>query len=612
MSGFVGILHLDGSPVNLRLLRHLTNSLSFRGPDAQEIWWDGPIGLGHTLLQIRSGVPLETQPARLDGRLWIVADARIDARTELIAKLKSKRRGPEALSESSPDAELILHAYSVWGEACVEHLLGDFSFALWDARENRLFCARDQFGFRLFFYARAGNSLIFSNTLDCLRLHPGISDRLNDLAIADFLMYSGNSDLGTSAFADIQRLPPAHALKCSSEKVETSRYWTLAESVPLQASPQECIDAFQEIFDSAVSDRLRANSAGLNLSGGLDSPTVAISARRVSNRRGMPLDLQAVNYYFDKLIPHEEKHYSGLVAKSLHLPIHFLNGDDCHLFDLYDDPNFRTPEPMHYAMGCRNADPAKEIAAFSRVALAGFGGDPALACLLTAHFSRLYKARKYGRMLLDAFQYLTAEGRSSRLYLRTRYQRRFGPDQSDEFPVWLNPEFEKRLGLRDRWDGAMSESNVNHSARPEAYELVGAPVWTGLIESEDASVSGSLVEVGYPFFDLRVLKFLLSLPALPLCSDKELLRRAARGIIPDAVRLRRKSPLIADPISALLQKPESEWVDLYETTPELNEYVQRDRIPKVFKTSDSFGALVHLRPLSLKFWLQRSSAIGYK
>jgi asparagine synthase (glutamine-hydrolysing) len=611
VSGFVGIFHLDGSPVDPRLLRHLTNSLSFRGPDAQEIWRDGPIGLGHTLLQIRSGVPLERQPAQLDGRLWIAADARIDARAELIAELKSKRRGAEALSESSPDAELILHAYSVWGEACVEHLLGDFSFALWDARENRLFCARDHFGFRLFFYARAGNSLIFSNTLDCLRLHPGISDRLNDLAIADFLMYSSNSDLGTSAFADIQRLPPAHTLRCSSEKIEISRYWTLAESAPLQANPQECIDAFQEIFDSAVSDRLRANSAGLNLSGGLDSPTVAISARRVSNHRDTPLDLRAVNYYFDKLIPHEEMHYSGLVAKSLHLPIHFVNGDDCHLFDLYDDPNFRTPEPMHYAMGCRNADPAKEIAAFSRVALAGFGGDPALACLLTAHFSRLFKARKYGRMFLDAFQYLTAEGRSSRLYLRTRYLRRFGPEQSDEFPVWLNPEFEKRLGLRDRWDGAMSESNVNHSARPEAYELVAAPVWTSLIESEDASVSGSLVEVGYPFFDLRVLKFLLSLPALPLCSDKEILRRAARGIIPDAVRLRRKSPLIADPISALLQKPESEWVDRFETTPELSEYVQRDRIPRVFNTDDAFGALVQLRPLSLNLWLQRRSSISY-
>jgi asparagine synthase (glutamine-hydrolysing) len=339
---------------------------------------------------------------------------------------------------------------------------------------------------------------------------------------------------------------------------------------------------------------------------------VAISARRVSDRRGTPIDLRAVNYFFEKLIPHEEKHYSGLVAKSLRLPIQFLNGDDCHLFDLYDDPKFRTPEPMHYAMGCRNANPAEEIAAFSRVALAGFGGDPALACLLTAHFSRLFKAGKYGRMFLDAFQYLAAEGRSSRLYLRTRYLRVFGPDQSDEFPVWLNPEFEKRLGLRDRWDGAMSESRVNHSARPEAYELVAAPVWTGLIESEDASVSGSLVEVGYPFFDLRVLRFLLSLPALPLCSDKELLRRAARGIIPDAVRLRRKSPLIADPIAALLQKPESVWVDRFETIPELSEYVQRDRIPKVFKTSDAFGALVHLRPLSLKFWLQRSSAIGYK
>ena len=94
---------------------------------------DGPVGMGHALLQIPPGVPLEEHPAQLDGRLWIAADARIDAREELIGKLKGKCRTAGALCLSTPDAKLILHAYDVWGEACVEHLLGDFSFALWDA-----------------------------------------------------------------------------------------------------------------------------------------------------------------------------------------------------------------------------------------------------------------------------------------------------------------------------------------------------------------------------------------------------------------------------------------------------------------------------------------------
>jgi asparagine synthase (glutamine-hydrolysing) len=613
MSGFVGLLNLDGAPADHALLDCLTRYLAFRGPDAQEAWTDGPVGFGHTLLQITSGPP-ERQPAQLDGRLWVVADARIDARAELVDKLKSKSRLAHSISLCTPDAELILHAYATWGPACVEHLLGDFSFAIWNAQEKRLFCGRDHFGFRLFYYARLGNSLVFSNTLDCLRLHPGISDRLNEVAIADFLLFEYDQDLDTSVFADVLRLPPAHVLQASQGTVTISQYWTLPEVAPLRyEKPQDYVDAFREVFDSAVSDRLRGCSAGLHLSGGLDSPTVAISARRVADRRCGTVDLRAFTLFHEKLIPHEEKHYAGLVAQSLRLPVQYLNADDCHLYDLFDDPEFRTPEPMHCAMGCRNVDPVKEIATFSRTALAGFGGDPALASLLSEHFKRLYKSGKFGQMFSDAFGYLTAEGRSSRLYLNTRFRRWFGPKGSLEFPGWMNPEFVKRLGLIDRWEVAMKWSSPNKSARPEGYDALYPPYyWTSLIEKEDMSFSGFRVEVGYPFFDLRALKLLLALPALPWASDKEILRRAAHGILPDAVRLRKKSPLIQDPIQALLHRPESTWIDRFQPAPELEEYVVRGRIPALFETKDSSGAFNHLRPLSLNFWLQRRSRLRYK
>jgi asparagine synthase (glutamine-hydrolysing) len=613
LSGFVGILNLDGAPVDRALLERLTRFLAFRGPDAQEVWCDGPVGLGHTLLQIPTGTPLQKQPAQLDGRLWVIADARIDARSELIGKLQGKSQTARSLSLATPDAELILHAYQTWGESCVEHLLGDFSFAIWDAREKRLFCARDHFGFRLFYYARVGNTLVFSNTLDCLRLHPGISNRLNEIAIADFLLFEFQQDLDTSVFADVLRLPPAHVLQASQGAVTISRYWDLPEVAPLRyEKPQDYVDAFREVFDSAVSDRLRGSSAGLHLSGGLDSPTVAISARRVADRRGGTVDLRAFTLFHEKLIPHEEKHYAGLVAESLRLPIQYLNADNCHLYDLFDDPEFRTPEPMLCAMGCRNVDPVKEIATFSRTALAGFGGDPALASLLSAHFKRLFMSGRLGQMFSDAFGYLTAEGRSSRLYLSTRFQRWFGPKRSLELPVWMNPEFVKRMGLIDRWENAMNGSQPNESARPEGYEELSGAYWTSLIESEDTSFSGFLVEVGYPFFDLRALKLLLALPALPWASDKEILRRAARGILPEAVRLRKKSPLMGDPIRALLHRPESTWIDRFQPTPELEKYVVRERIPGLFETQDSFGAVTHLRPLSLNFWLQRHSNFRYK
>ncbi len=178
MSGIVGMVTLDGSPIDRELLERMTASLAFRGPDAQVTWADGPVGFGHTLLRTTFESEHEQQPCSLDGQVWITADARIDDRANLIDKLAA--HGREA-SLDVPDVELILHAYHVWGEKCVEHLLGDFAFAIWDGRERRLFCARDHFGVKPFFYAVVGGCFVFSNTLNCVRLHPGVSGRFERL-----------------------------------------------------------------------------------------------------------------------------------------------------------------------------------------------------------------------------------------------------------------------------------------------------------------------------------------------------------------------------------------------------------------------------------------------
>src|SRR5260370_40495699 len=147
MSGIVGIINLDGAPVDRDLLRRMTEFMTFRGPDAQEIWIDGNVGFGHTMLRTTWEAETEKQPLTLDGKVWLTADARIDGRTELIAELEAKLRTKVQISRGSNgnssesripnDAELILLAYEAWGEDCVKHLIGDFAFALWDKRECR-------------------------------------------------------------------------------------------------------------------------------------------------------------------------------------------------------------------------------------------------------------------------------------------------------------------------------------------------------------------------------------------------------------------------------------------------------------------------------------------
>ena len=130
--------------------------------------------------------------------------------------------GRRALLPAS-DAELILEAYRAWGDECVAHLLGDFAFATWDAARRRLFCARDHFGVRPFYYARAGEPLVFGSSLDELRRRPGVSGRLHEPAIADFLLFGYNQDPEATTFADIRSLAPGHSLVYEDGKVRTRR-----------------------------------------------------------------------------------------------------------------------------------------------------------------------------------------------------------------------------------------------------------------------------------------------------------------------------------------------------------------------------------------------------
>jgi len=240
----------------------------------------------------------------------------------------------------------------------------------------------------------------------------------------------------------------------------------------------------------------------------------------------------------------------------------------------------------------------------------GYGGDPALCGRISVHLRQLIEAKQFGRALTDSARYLTVEGRFSRLYLGTRWRILFASkSETPAYPGWLNEDLEKRLGLRDRWESLSRIAHAPTAARPEAHEAMASPLWENLFEEHDAGLTRVSVEVRHPFFDLRLVNFLLALPRLPWCCDKQLLREAAFGVLPDAVRLRRKSPLPADPLIALLQRAESAWVDRFESFPELGHYVARSRIPAVHRENDPWTAWIRLRPLSLMYWLRQVTLI---
>jgi asparagine synthase (glutamine-hydrolysing) len=601
VSGIVGIVNLDGAPVDEVWLQRCTDSLAFRGPDRQAVWSRDHVGFGHAALHTTFESHGETQPQVLNNSLWIVADGRIDGRDELRAQLAAHGR-----RDLVSDAELILHAYDVWQAECVHHLLGDFAFAIWDQPRRQLFCARDHFGVKPFYYSRLGNSFLFSNTLNCLRW-PG-ADRLNDQAVGDFLLFGYNHDVATTFFRDIQRLPPGHFLELSPSKLRIHRYFSLPVGDTLRNnSSMDYVDEFRQLVGQATADRLRCKSVAMLMSGGLDSTSVAAVAFQ-----SLPApSMKAYTVVYDRLVPSDERHYASRMAEAFGFDIEFLVADDYRLFERWDAPTLRTPEPLDHPLSAILHDHLKQVALHHRVALTGEGGD---AILQPAYFYpvNLLKRLQLGRFVADVGGYfLSHRGALPPLGIRGELRRWFDSTRrhAGPMPPWLNRDFVARAGLRERWHGLSQAPKILHALRPEAHGNLSSAYWPYYFEGFDAGVSGFPLEVRSPLFDLRVVKFALALPPLPWCVDKELMRQSMRGVLPEELRLRPKSPLAQDPVTLLLRRAESAWVDHFAAEPALAAYVDKDKIPPISASSDGAAADGYYRkllPLAFNHWLKHS------
>jgi asparagine synthase (glutamine-hydrolysing) len=604
MSGIVGLLSPDDAPVDGGLLRRLTGSLAYRGPDAQSVWQAGPVGLGHTLLATTPEAARERQPCSLDGSTWVTADARVDGRGDLVRALGADSH---AGLGGATDAELILHAYAAWGEGCVHRLLGDFAFALWDGPRRRLFCARDHFGVKPFYYATPGGGLAFSNTLDCLLAHPAVSGRLNDLAVGDFLVFGFNQCPGTTTFADVRRLPPAHALTWSGGELRLRRYWSLPADGHLRyRRPEDYVEHFRALLRQAVADRLRTRRVGVYMSGGLDSTALAATARDLLAGGGAGFDLRAYTVVWDRLIPDEERHYSAAAAAALGVPVHYLAADDYRPFEGWGRPGLRTAEPTDEPLVAAFFDQIDRVVPHSRVALTGQGGDVALAPS-PLYLMGLLKRLRWARCLTEVARFAWPRRRLPPLGLRTQLRSWLGlHERSAPYPPWLNPGFAAWLGLRERWEELSRGPRSPHPTRPRAHAALQSPYWVRLFEGLDPGVTRRPVEFRHPFFDLRLLDFLLALPPLPWFVDKELLRVAMRGVLPDAVRLRPKRPLAGDPVRELVRRGDVCWQDHLAPVEDLAYYIDVDEVRRMVDTQ-GWGARdseAIVAPLSLGYWFR--------
>ena len=613
MSGIVGMYDRSGAPVDRTLLQALAHFVSYCGPDARDTWFNGPVGLGHTMLRTTRESQIERQPASLGGRFWIAADARIDCREELKGKL-AELEGGKVSGPTATDSDLIVRSYAVWGADCVQHLRGDFTFAIWDAQRKLLFCARDHFGIKPFYYSELGELFLFSNVLDCVRQHPEVSAELNDAAVGDFLLFGLNCDVATTTFRDIQRLPPAHSMTVSSEGLRIHRYWSAPTEGRIRyPRPEDYVEHFQILLQAAVSDRMAPDRTGILLSGGLDSGTVAATARGLSTGTGHSQDLRAYTVVYESLFQDEEGAYARETADFLKIPLRIIPMDHIQPFERWDDPCRSVPEPADDPCFAGLFDQFQAISADCRVVLSGEGSDGLMHFQMWPYVKDTLRNREWQRLLADTSRY--AWLRSSSLPRAWRRAKRlFGEDAtSPQYPRWLAPDFARRLNLQERVmeRNRPPAASPSHPVLPKGYASLSAWYWCHMFELENAGVTHCPVEVRHPFFDLRIVNYLLALPPFPLFFQKRLLRDAVAGRLPERIRTRRKSPLAADPLVAHFAQRKTAWMDQLVWTEEIESYVDKSALRLFANDTLSANVDTDVRPLCLNFWLQSARRVRY-
>ena len=541
MSGLIALLDLRGAPIDADLLRSMTAAQRFRGPDGEGIWHGGPVGLGHTLHGTSLEAERAVQPLSLDGRLFISADARVDARDELCVALRG--RGVQARLDA-PDADLLLKAYDIWGEACFEYVLGDFSFALWDAPRQRLVCAVDALGVKPFFYTERGGLFAGSNSLECLHLHPRVRNTINEAAIGDLLLFEYYQRRDVTIYADIERIPPGHYLVVESGRLNLKRYFSLPQPTEVRfESEAACLAQFEELLARAVRDRLRVPKVAVWMSGGLDSSLVALTAKRELSHQFADHTLQAFTSVFDHLIPDEERHYAQLVAQSLDIPITFDSYDGGELFDWIDST--ATPEPVMWPGWGSSLRHGQSVARRLPVVLTGWDGDALLLHALHVHWGERLGHLRFGDLLRELAWFVGSQRAVPPLGLRTRLASFKARLSSPPLPRWLRPDFRKCTALEQRW-AAYHRPHVVSRSREPSQQNFALPEWGSLFDSFDAAYLRMPTEARHPLLDLRLVQFAFGLPAVPWCVRKELLRRSLHAL-PSAIRLRPKTTVRGDP-----------------------------------------------------------------
>ena len=529
-----------------------TAGLGGRYAPAGEEFSPGPSCAGAT-----SGTPSSGSPLRVDREagLAVAADARLDDRDSLCGALGIPRAERAGLA----DVDLILRAWKRWGRECPDRLLGDYAFAVRDARRRRLFCVRDPIGVRPFYYSPAGERFVFASAVEAVLAAPGVSDALDEAVVAAHLTQDAVTTTTRTFFSAVRKLPPGHILTVegggATARVRTAleRYWR-PERAPRvrRASDDAYAEELLAIYARAVEDRLHGPSPiGVHLSGGLDSSSVAVLAARALRRRGRPPPLA-----FSWLPPDgrravrrghaKEYAYVDAVCEREGLRVlHRSPGPGDVAADLACDGAYPGASVVHPNEGVvQRCAAARGV----RALLSGWGGDEGVSFNGRGYYAQLLLSGRWRALYAECrareaspFRFLArvmAQMPDAELihHLRRPW---WGPRALRAFERWRSficPEFARRMTPLPRPSFGLV------SVRRTQLRFLRQGSLLRRLEGWAASGARHSIEYRYPLLDRRVLEFALGLPPDQFRRgpwDRWLMRHAlsspGSGNAPDAV-----------------------------------------------------------------------------
>jgi asparagine synthase (glutamine-hydrolysing) len=544
MSMQAGIWHFDRAPVAPQQMAAFEQRLAQHGPDGRGDYSEEGLSLLHRARYITAEDALEVQPIHSQRGNRILWDGRLDNRDELLAALD---RRPVDLPT---DAELAAAAFDHWGTKCFARLNGDWAMTIWDSVARRATLARDYIGIRKLYYLRTTASLYWSTDLAALVLHSGEEFSLCDEYFAGFFVSHPEPHL--TPYAEIAAVPPGGYVEVTPDHIRIGRYWSFTHLQSIRyKTDTEYEEQFRQLFGQSIRRRLRTAYPVLaDLSGGLDSSSIVCMAYDLIRRGEASATINTLSYYSLDEPSGDERPYFEAIEKHIGKTGTHLRTSNCRsgLHPLPDE--YFTPLPGFFASAIEETQRLARATAGqdNRVHLAGLGGDellggvqdpvPQLASWLWNLNLLTYWKQLPAWSLQRRVPLWTLLGHSVVSLMPLGVRARL--DAYAEAPSWLRAGFAERYRARERKLRAVRtwRDRLPGPCSPDSGYLTFAST----IQSGVSSFTGVARQMALPYYDRDLFAFLFAIPDEQLLRPQQrrsLMRRALRGIVPDAVLFRK-------------------------------------------------------------------------